>query len=544
MINSDVLEDVTLLNGGYPQRFGGHTGAEVDFRVRDGSRDRRIFHVAVSGTNASAVAEGPLGSTHRGSWLVSGRQSYLDLIVHRLTDDAVSFGFSDSQARLAYDVTPRQRLAITLLAGRSRFENSPDRTDIDDLSVGTNASLVAVASWRLTFARGLVTQRVLASRNHFRNDNSSGVELDRGRDRQLAFRADVSAPLAHGLDVEAGGSAERLDDERVRRRLNAARQGLVLLDDYSGHATAAGAYVAARWTPATSVTLSPGLRADGWSLTRQSTVSPWIQGEWRLTPTTRIRGAAGEYQQFADFDQVLGVSGGSDLEPERARQYDAGIEQRLGGAFRISVALYDREESGMLRRFGSEVRLVSARVVRASPGVRYENRLDGYARGVEVMVQRSGARRLSGWFSYAYARTRYEDTVSGERFWSDFDQRHTLNAYAMYRGSARASYVAKLRFGSNFPIPGYYAERDGTFFVTDVRNTARLPVYARLDLRANHTFTWSRQRLTLFAEVINVLNRANVRFNPPGVNIATHQTSRPFNSMVPIVPSAGLLIEF
>ena len=32
MINSDVLEDVTLMNGGYPQRFEGHTGAEVDFR--------------------------------------------------------------------------------------------------------------------------------------------------------------------------------------------------------------------------------------------------------------------------------------------------------------------------------------------------------------------------------------------------------------------------------------------------------------------------------------------------------------------------------
>ena len=42
MINSDVLDDVTLLNGSYPQRYTGHTGAEVDFRLRDGSRDRRI----------------------------------------------------------------------------------------------------------------------------------------------------------------------------------------------------------------------------------------------------------------------------------------------------------------------------------------------------------------------------------------------------------------------------------------------------------------------------------------------------------------------
>src|SRR5688500_7038346 len=48
MINSDILEDVTLLNGGYAQHHGNRTGAEVDFRLRDGRRDRRQLRVAVS----------------------------------------------------------------------------------------------------------------------------------------------------------------------------------------------------------------------------------------------------------------------------------------------------------------------------------------------------------------------------------------------------------------------------------------------------------------------------------------------------------------
>jgi hypothetical protein len=135
--------------------------------------------------------------------------------------------------------------------------------------------------------------------------------------------------------------------------------------------------------------------------------------------------------------------------------------------------------------------------------------------------------------------------VSGETFWGDSDQRHTLNAYAMYRHSDRASFVAKLRVGSNFPIPGYYAQQQAdVYVVTDARNTARLPAYGRLDLRANRAFTWSRRRLTLFAEVINVLNRDNVRFDPPGINTATRATTTPFDSMLPIVPSIGVLIEF
>ena len=200
----------------------------------------------------------------------------------------------------------------------------------------------------------------------------------------------------------------------------------------------------------------------------------------------------------------------------------------------------------MLRRPGAETRVSGTRVIRGTASARYENRLDGFARGVELAVQRAAAGRgVSGWLSYAVARNRYRDTASGETFWGDSDQRHTLNAYAMYRHSDRASFVAKLRVGRNFPIPGYYArQQDGVYVVSDARNTARLPAYSRLDLRVNRAFTWSRRRLTLFAEVINVLNRDNVRFDPPGINTATRATTTPFDSMLPIVPSVGVLIEF
>jgi hypothetical protein len=545
MINSDVLEDVTLLDGSYPQRYAGHTGAEVDFRLREGSRERRVFHVAVSGTNASGVAEGPIGRRQRGSWLVSARQSYLDLIVHRLTSRAVSFGFADAQAKLTYDISPRQRLDLTALAGHSRFENDPVQGEIDYLHIGLNASVVGVAGWRFTLPRLILTQRVLAADNHFRNQNTSSVELDDGRDRQLAYRADAIVSARPSLEIGAGAEAERRDDSRVRRRLAADRLSLVQLDDYTGDGLLAGAYASARWTPAPRLTIAPGVRTDRWGLTRDSTTSPWLQTEWRATAALKLRAGGGIYQQFPDFDKVLGVSGGLGLRPERADQVDIGVDQRIGGNLRVSMTLYDREEHDMLRRPGSETQLVGTLVVRASATTKYENRLDGFARGVAFMVQRSVAGRgVSGWFSYAFGRNRYHDTSSGETFWGDSDQRHTMNAYALYRRSERASFVAKLRIGSNFPIPGYYASRDGSYFVTDVRNTARLPVYGRLDLRANRTFNWSRHRVTLFAEIINVLNRANVRFNPPGINVTTRTTTKPFDSMLPIIPSVGLLIEF
>ena len=91
--------------------------------------------------------------------------------------------------------------------------------------------------------------------------------------------------------------------------------------------------------------------------------------------------------------------------------------------------------------------------------------------------------------------------------------------------SDRVSFSAKVRAGSNVPVPGYYLERDGQYFVADARNRVRLPTYSRVDLRANRTFNWSRKRLTLFAEVMNVFNRNNVRFNPRGQHPPSGQRS-------------------
>jgi len=547
MINSDVLEDVTLLNGGYAERFAPHTGAEVDFRTREGSRQRTIVRASVSGTAASGVAEGPIGRAHHGSWLVSARQSYIDHLVRHLTERSVSFGFADVQGRAAYDLSPSQHVDLTVVGGHSRFLNEPGQHEIDDVYDATNASAVAVGGWRLTKSRLILTQRILVAENHFRNQNQADVELDHGKDRQLAWRADAAIPAAKTLEIDAGAEVERRDDSRVRRRLAPNRVTLAQLDDYSADAISRGAYASVKWTPIRTLTLAPGVRASGWTLTHQSSAAPWMQIEWRAAPGTTVRAAAGRYDQFADFDKVLGASGNPDLAPEASSQFELGVERRLSPSLRLSAAVYDREEDDMLRRPGSETRVVNGRAVRGLASARYENRLDGFARGVELTMQRTvPGTGVSGWLSYSYGRNRYHDVVSGERFWGDNDQRHTLNAYAIYRRSDRLSFVSKLRVGSNFPIPGYYAKVEGTdaYTLTDVRNSDRLPVYARLDLRANRDFHPGHRRVTLFAEVINVLNRANYRFQPPSVNLTTRAVSSPFESMFPVIPSAGVLIEF
>jgi hypothetical protein len=545
MVNGDVLQEISLLSGSYPQRYGNRTGAEIDFRMRDGSRDRAQRHLSVSAIDASGVVEGPLGSAKRGSWLASARKSYLNFILDRVYPvQNVSFGFVDTQAKVVLDASVRHQLQLAFTAGRSQLERQPDKLGAGNLRDADNQSAVGVMTWRyIASPRVTLTQRVAATENGFRNRSRDGADLDSGDAHEALYRADLAFAPAGGVLLEGGAETRWSSGAGREQRLSGGR--FQLREDYDSSATSASAYAQVRLAASsTGASVVPGLRVDRRSLTGATTASPWIQARWPLTHALTLRGGAGVYRQEPGFVEVLGTRGTPTLRLERAYHADLGIEGRIGAAGRWQLTMYDREDRDLLSLPASDVRVVDGGLVFGSLTSRYVNALDGYARGVEWLMQRQTPNGLSGWVSYALGFNRYRDRTTNETFWGDFDQRHTVNVYGNYRVSERLSLSARFRAGSNFPVTGYWASRDGEYFVGTERNTVRVPLYSRLDVRANRTFTWERRRLTLFLEAINVLNRSNVRFALPAIDRRTFQTTGLLETMAPLIPSAGILLEF
>ncbi len=289
-----------------------------------------------------------------------------------------------------------------------------------------------------------------------------------------------------------------------------------------------------------------------------TTASPWINAELRLGELTRVRGGSGVYRQFPTLDEVIGLQGGGrTLRPQRALHLDAGIEHTLPRQTRLLFNVYARRERDVLWAPGSEPRLAPDGMIdRGSFDAPWVNDLDGEARGVEVVLRRDATGRFSGWAGYAYGRLKYTSAATGESFWADADQRHTVSLYGNYRLSGRSSLSARYRYGSNYPMVGYIGEPTSTmgmvpvvdgrplfYGLSDERNGLRLPAYSRLDVRADRAFNWSGRRLVLFVDVANIANRENLRNIPPFVDRA----GRVFGateSLMPIVPSGGFVIEF
>ena len=95
------------------------------------------------------------------------------------------------------------------------------------------------------------------------------------------------------------------------------------------------------------------------------------------------------------------------------------------------------------------------------------------------------------------------------------------------------------------PLPGFYRQEQGAYFLARNRNGLRAPAYQRTDVRMNKAYVHRKSKTTLFAEIVNLTNHANRDFDSAGPYDAnTGRTYPNFFSMFPILPSAGMVFEF
>jgi hypothetical protein len=308
------------------------------------------------------------------------------------------------------------------------------------------------------------------------------------------------------------------------------------------------------------VTLVLGGRWDHFSPNSENTFLPRASLSASPFHNTTLTAAAGQYSRFPDLIDLYGEFGTPTLRPERSTQFSLALEQLLTPKTRVRVEAYDRQIRDGIYSAASQFRAdAEGTVLYPQLGPVLANALHGYSRGIEITLQRRSANRLTGWISYALGYARSLDTTTNVHFWSDFDQRHTVNIFGSYRISQTVNISANARYGSGFPVIGYLGQPyiPGTsqglppnlnifFPIVNVPNEVRLPYYFRVDARINKAFHRKRSKTTLYAEIIDLTDRSNyeyVGFVPDYVRpygyVAAYRTS-----VFAILPSVGVSVEF
>jgi hypothetical protein len=552
--NGDMVEELELHEGAYPVRFEDRSAGALEVHTRDGNRDANTFRATASASNAGVMAEGPLGKKKRGSWLAGARKSYLQYILERtFPTTSLVFGMEDAQGRLTYDLTAKNNITLYVLESYSALDRSSVRQQlgINSLMGGGYHYTLGNLGWRYSPTdKLLVVNHAAWMREKFTDSNPTNLPLGAGYYGEWVWNATVTWMWNARSPLDAGWSVRRLRDGGSEDQYQTNSPVPRLLDHFDGTAVHTGGYAQQSWMAWSGrLHLTAGARWDHHSIDGVSVVSPQASAAFNLTPATIVHLGWGQYAQYPEISLLTSPLGAHSLLPIRSNQAIAAIEHRLGQRTRIRAEYYNRADRDLPFQPLYDPRLLTTGKVFVPPSnPLYYNSLRGYSRGVEFFLQRSSANRFNGWVSYAFGRTGMRDSRepagSGDRFPSDYDQRHTMNIYGSYRLRPTVNLSLKWSYGSGFPIPGYLRMSGANYYLTSSRNQLRLDPYQRADFRINKSWTKDKWKLTLFGEVINLADRTNYVFESfNGYTSSTHQAYITLDKMFPILPSAGIVFE-
>jgi hypothetical protein len=185
IFNGDMVDDITLFQGAWPSRYSDRTAGVVAAQSRDGDRDEMHWRLSASMSNASVLAEGPIGDKKRGSWIVAFRKSYLQYILNRIDfgDQApLSFGFTDGEAHATYDVTSHHTASFTYIEGSSSVDRSAFQDTLGANTVMTSGfryTLLTAADRYTPVNHVLITNRIAWTRERGDVENRDNALLSR-----------------------------------------------------------------------------------------------------------------------------------------------------------------------------------------------------------------------------------------------------------------------------------------------------------------------------------------------------------------------------
>ena len=507
--NPDTVENFQLTAGGFGVAYGDRLSSLLIVDNRSG-RPEFQASAAASVTDANVVLEGRSPIGRDGTWLVSARRTYYDLVAGPLTNQDFP-SFADLQLRAGWELGPGHQFTLTGLGSTEGadldFDIGGDRPDERaalgsnvtnglasvrfDAVLGSHGTGATIVSWyrnrdQIDFD-GLI--RTAAKRSNAPDDDLafgfSTIVFDRQINvEDISVRQEISYQISPRHLVATGLELHRLDTDigfiiagdRNENEANGSslRGGTGLPDALNSRlsGTRGGLWVQDAYTPSPRVSFEPGLRFDWSTVNGGATLSPRAAGSFALGSGARLRAAAGLYTQSPGYEKLsqsdyfIDLSGARELglRHEKATHVVVGVERELSGAMLARVEGYykkfddllvgrlETEEERLSRLAGYDFPGVLQSSVPTSPQILSNptNNAGGDAYGLDLFLMRADVGMpLSGWLSYAWGRANRESYA--RRYAFEYDRRHAFNAVGRYRLTTRWDVAATARFASGFP---------------------------------------------------------------------------------------------
>jgi len=542
VFNSDAIKKATLIKGGMPANYGGRISSVLDIQMKDGFNERFGIEGGIGLISSRLTVQGPI-VPKKGSFIISGRRTYaFDLAQPFLTETAfngTNYYFYDLNIKAKYQISDRDRIFLSGYFGRDVLAlKNPDRGFNFDMPYG-NAT--ATLRWNHIFGDKLFMNFIFVY-NDYDFSVSGGQEtfsfkLNSGiRDFGGKVSFDYYPNPRHQIKFGADYTYHTFTPNRAEAF---SGDEPFIIDPEKKRSHEAGIYITDNWKISKIFSVNVGLRFSlfqqvGPYTTKDSSrtygmlepvktyygIEPRFSGKATISKSSSIKAGVTLGRQYvhlvtnstSTLPTDLWVPSTENVKPQWGLQYALGyFHNFFNNTLEASVEVFYKDLFNQLDYSENFTQTPDTDIEEQFISGR------GRAYGIELLVRKQKG-RFTGWVSYTLSRSeRTFDAIRGKTFVAGFDRTHDLSVVASYDVTDwfTVSSTFVLSSGAPYtPIKSIYLLNFAPTLEYGLRNSARLPMYHRLDLSLSFRLTKKNKPFQADAvlSVYNVYNRQNVFF--------------------------------
>jgi hypothetical protein len=542
IIDPEIINNVQFYKGTFPVEYGGRLSSVMNIKTNDGNKYRYTGSANASFLTGKISLEGPVP---KGSFLLTGRKSYFGQVMKNfLNNKTAPFDFYDLNMKVNYandDFLKNSKFTLkTLLSNDNIKYGDPKLADYSFMNNIFGIDYYQV--WErplysyISFSVSNYHAAVIPNNSQAKERNNDIKEY--AWNNNFTFLFNSRDELGLGMQVRTFAS-----DLNYQNRLN----NYVTYSDFGANFDF---YVKYKFLRFENFGLEAGVRISPMTLTVKPSqlLFPNVSMTYRIIPEFAFKFALGVYKQeimaYSDDNDVVSIFEPylvipDYLSPSKAVHYMAGFDIFLSTYFTMQFESYYKSllhivDINQNKVFASDPDLISS---------------DGESYGFEYTAKYSDDKIFA---SLGYSLAWAFKGIDAIRYFPKYDSRHQVDLLLGWDfGSGwKASAVWTLNTGRPFTqSTGYYdktyiqnywdqfltLEPAKAYALLDGKNSARLPVYHRLDVSISKEFALFFMKMTMEANVINVYNRENIFY-------FDRSTGERIN-MLPFLPTVSLRVD-
>jgi len=524
VFNPDAVKDVKLYKGGVPARYGGRIASILDIRMKDGNAKKFGVQGGVGTIFSRLSVEGPT-IKDKGSFILAGRRSYIDVLARPFTDvlsDGAKLNFYDLTFKTNYKFNHNNTVFLSAYLGRDNF--------LFDRNQGFSwGNQTATIRWNHLFGDRLFSNFTTFFSDYDYSLRFGENELDKfewkSRIRTINFKPEFtyfinsSNELIFGGDLiyykfnpanAIGVSNGQAVDISLEKKYGF--ESAIFIGNDTKFSDAISAQYGLRLTnfqylgpgnvyewettePGERKVLVSSSRAEKYeSIASYTNLEPRASVKIQTGPMTSFKLSYNRMSQYIHLISNTTASNPLDvwrpstnnIQPQIGDQYALGVFKNFGpnNDYEVSVEGYYRDTKDQIEYIdGADILINEYLEADLLSGI-------GRAMGIEFFLKKNTG-KLNGWISYTLGKS--ELKVNGinnfEWYPARFDQRHNLKVVGYYELNPRWTLSANFTLLSGTPTTfptDRFTQQDYLipYNAYDSRNNVRIPTFHRLDVSA------------------------------------------------------------